>query len=81
LERATAAQRRWKQFRADGVTPATDRRIEAGVLGYAGDHEKAVAQLRNLVKESAWTPRGLYHEPKLQVLRGNASFEAFAKEN
>ena len=81
LERVTAALRRWKQFRVDGVTPATDRCIEASVLGYAGDHEKAVAQLRNLVKESAWTPRGLYHEPKLQVLRGNASFEAFAREN
>jgi serine/threonine protein kinase/tetratricopeptide (TPR) repeat protein len=81
LERATAAQRRWKQFRTDGVTPATDRRIEASVLGYAGDHEKAVAKLRDLVKESSWTSRGLYHEPKLQVLRGNASFEAFAREN
>jgi hypothetical protein len=51
------------------------------VLGYAREYEKAVAQLRELVKESAWTSRGLYHEPKLQVLRGNASFEAFGREN
>ena len=81
LERTAAALRRWKQLRVDGVTPATDRRIEAGVLGYAREYEKAVAQLRELVKESAWTSRGLYHEPKLQVLRGKASFEAFAREN
>ncbi|HEY0243667.1 MAG TPA: protein kinase [Gemmatimonadaceae bacterium] len=81
IARAREAGRRWKQFREDGVTPAVDRRLEASVLGYAGEHEAAMKELRGLVSESSWTPRGLYHEPKLLVLRGNPAFEAFAREN
>ena len=81
ISRAKDAARQWKQFRGDGVTPAVERRLEASVLGYAGEHEAAVRELRGLVSESSWTPRGLYHEPKLLVLRGNPAFEAFAREN
>ena len=81
LERVKAASRRWKQFQDDQVTPSIDGRMHASVLAYAGEHDAAVAVLRKLVKKSAWTPLGLYNEPKLLVLRGKRAFEAFAKEN
>jgi TolB-like protein/Tfp pilus assembly protein PilF len=81
ISRAKEAARQWRQFRRDGVTPAIDRRLEASVLGYAGETEAAVRELRGLVSESSWTARGLYHEPKMLVLRGNPAFEAFAREN
>ncbi|MEO5903259.1 MAG: hypothetical protein ABIQ55_04540, partial [Gemmatimonadaceae bacterium] len=80
-ERAVEAARRFKQFGKDGVTPNIDRRIRAGILGYAGEFDAAVAELRRFLPESSWTPRGLYLEPKLLVLRGRPAFEAFAKEN
>ncbi|HXG69323.1 MAG TPA: protein kinase [Gemmatimonadaceae bacterium] len=80
-ERAIEAARRWRQFETDGVTPSRDGRIRAGILGYAGEFNAAVAELRRFLPETSWTPRGLYLEPKLLVLRGNPAFEAFAKGN
>ena len=80
INRAKAAGRQWKQFRADGVTPSLDRRLEASVLGYAGEHEAAVRELNVLLSETAWTRRGLYYEPKLLILRGNPLFEALGRE-
>lgn len=80
LERARAAAKKWHQYMSDGVTPNTDRRIVAGVLGYSDQPEAAVRELRKIVSESGWTPSGLYHEPKLLVLRGTPQFEAFVRE-
>ncbi len=80
MQRATQAARRLNQFNPDGVTPSTDDRIMAGVLGYAGEFDAAVAALRRHLAQTPWMPRGLYMEPKLLVLRGSPAFEAFGKE-
>ena len=79
LDRATKAAIESNQTRPDGAPDVNDR-IVAAVRAHLGDYNGAIASLRRLLKDDSWTRAGLAREPKLQVLRGNAAYEAFLKE-
>jgi hypothetical protein len=80
VERAKTTARAWKMVDIEG-RPELDQRVIAGILGYAGQYEAAVRELRNCVRSTSWTPAGLALEPKVRALRGNPLFETFAREN
>jgi tetratricopeptide (TPR) repeat protein len=79
LDRAAAAAKRSGQTRADGSADLNGR-VVAAVAGRAGDYDRAIRELRILMKEDAWTRAGIAREPKMLALRGNPKYEAFLKE-
>ncbi|HEX2724050.1 MAG TPA: hypothetical protein VHM24_14125, partial [Gemmatimonadaceae bacterium] len=79
LEGAKTMARSLRQLRPDN-SPDLDPRIMAGILGSLGEYEEAIKELRNTVRYTAWTRRGLAREPKLRSLRGNPAYEAFLRE-
>jgi TolB-like protein/Tfp pilus assembly protein PilF len=79
LDRAAIAARKVGQTNSDG-SAALNNRIVAAVMGRAGDYDRAIRELRILMKEAAWTRAGIAREPKMLALRGNPKYEAFLKE-
>ena len=79
LELARRAARAMNDFRPDGSLDLNSRLV-AAILGYLGQYDEAILELRRIMKDDSWTRAGLAREPKLRSLRGNPKYEAFMRE-
>ena len=79
LERVKVAARAAGEVRRDGELEI-DGRVAAAILGGAGKHAEAVAELRKFMGYGGWTRAGLAQEPKLKRFVSVPEWRGFFRE-